>query len=115
MRNEEQSYNLWRNVDACRNIKNYTLADLSRNTGIKVDKIKSWRTRMAIPQADELYSIATALNTTVEFLLTGKEERIISIADEVYEYMQTEMPSLLEDIMRKISLKKEAGFSGNRA
>ncbi len=91
MRNEELSFKLWQNVDRCRESYGYTLADLSSFTDIKEAKLKNWRTRMAIPQADELYRIARALNTTVEFLLTGQKMnetydiRVRAIADWLSE------------------------------
>ena len=108
MRNEDLSYRLWKNVDGRRECLNYTLMDICNRTDIKIDRIKSWRSRMVVPQADELYQIANVLGCSMEYLLTGQNAH--THADEVYEYMQEKMPSLLEDIERQIRLKKEVGL-----
>ena len=115
MQNEKMAYDMWKRVDTFREQTGYNLEHIATIIGVKYQTIKDQRSKNMIPKTECMYKMALLFNTTIEYLLTGKEERIISIADEVYEYMQTEMPSLLEDIMRKISLKKEAGFSGNRA
>lgn len=108
----EMAFSFWKRVDSLNKKK---LNELCVEANLDYNKVKHNRSDVRLMNCIETLAIAKSLNTTVEYLLTGNEERIISIADEVYEYMQTEMPSLLEDIMRKISLKKEAGSSANRA
>lgn len=107
------AYGFWKRIDEKNPFP--TLIRLVEECGIDYRRVKKNRSDSRLPNIEDAYLLASHTGASIEYLLTGKEERIISIADEVYEYMQTEMPSLLEDIMRKISLKKEAGFSGNRA
>jgi len=42
-------------------------------TGIKQSTLSSWKIHDLFPRADEAYLIANAVNTTVEFLVTGKD------------------------------------------
>jgi len=45
------------------------------NTGIKQSTLSSWKINNLFPRADDAYLIASAANTTVEYLVTGKDER----------------------------------------
>jgi transcriptional regulator with XRE-family HTH domain len=42
-------------------------------TGILQPTLSSWRTKKIFPRASEAVAIAAALNTTVEFLVNGKD------------------------------------------
>lgn len=54
---------------------NITTKELSLKTGIKKDTISSYlKTNSSIPPADKALKIATELNTSVEFLVTGFEK-----------------------------------------
>jgi hypothetical protein len=44
-------------------------------TGILQPTLSAWRSRKLFPRANEAVSIAAALNTTVEYLVTGKDPR----------------------------------------
>jgi transcriptional regulator with XRE-family HTH domain len=46
---------------------------VSLKTSIKQSTISMWRHRKNFPRADEAVKIADALNTTVEFLVTGRD------------------------------------------
>ena len=90
MRNDDLSLRLWKNVDKCREQIGLTLNDICLRTGIKIDKIKNWRTRLTIPQADELFLVAEALDVSMEYLLTGQttkvqiySARVKAVADEL--------------------------------
>lgn len=90
MRNDELSLRLWNNVDKCREPLGITLNDICKGTGIKLARMKSLRTRLAIPQADDLFLISSFLNVSMEFLLTGQttkvqiySARVKAVADEL--------------------------------
>ena len=53
----------------------YTLASLEREANLGQGTIRRWDTN--IPSADKLYSVANLLNTSVDYLLTGKEYQLI--------------------------------------
>jgi transcriptional regulator with XRE-family HTH domain len=43
-------------------------------TGIKQSTLSTWRSEKTYPRADDAVRIATALQTTVEFLVTGSDK-----------------------------------------
>jgi hypothetical protein len=49
-------------------------------TGILQPTLSSWRTKKIFPRANEAVAIAAALNTTVEFLVSGKETRNATVS-----------------------------------
>lgn len=51
--------------------------DLASLTGLSGDTLQNiWKsTRKMFPYADDLYKVAKALNVSLDFLITGKEER----------------------------------------
>ncbi len=64
----------WNNVKNLLDISNLTQKELSALTDINLGTLKNQICRNVIPDAIEAVKIAKALNTTVEFLVTGKEE-----------------------------------------
>lgn len=53
----------------------YTLSTLLQSLGINYETYKSAKRLGNLPRADEAVKIAKALNTTVEYLVTGKDIR----------------------------------------
>ncbi|MGP1530017.1 MAG: helix-turn-helix domain-containing protein [Treponema sp.] len=51
----------------------YTLAAFIKELGINYETYKGQSRYNNLPRADEAYKIAQALNTTVEYLVTGQE------------------------------------------
>lgn len=82
----------WTNVKELLDIKNLTQKELSAITGINLGTIKNQICREVIPDAESAVKIAKALNTTVEFLVTGEEEN--SAQKEL-----TELKSKLADLL----------------
>lgn len=81
-------------------IMGITTKELSAKTGIKEDTISSYlKTNGAMPTAEKAVKLADALNTSVEFLVTGfeKNSRII-----VYEMHKTSKYSKYMDALEKI-------------
>lgn len=64
----------WDNVKELLDIKNLTQKELSALTGINLGTLKNQICRNVIPEAVEAVKIAQALNTTVEFLVTGIDD-----------------------------------------
>lgn len=64
----------WNNVKELLDIQNLTQKELSAKTGINLGTLKNQICREVIPDAVEAVAIAKALKTTVEFLVTGKDE-----------------------------------------
>lgn len=55
---------------------NLTLQATLEKVGINLDAYKSCKRYGNLPRADEVYRLAIELNTTVEYLVTGKESNI---------------------------------------
>lgn len=51
--------------------------DLSRETKISYSTILSYLNKNVLPRVDQAVKIATYLNVSVEYLVTGKETRIL--------------------------------------
>ena len=64
----------WNNVKTLLDIRNLTQKELSALSDINLGTLKNQICRNVIPDAVEAVKIAKALNTTVEFLVTGTEE-----------------------------------------
>ena len=62
----------WNNVKELLDILNLTQKELSAKTGINLGTLKNQICREVIPDAVEAVAIAKALNTTVEYLVTGE-------------------------------------------
>ena len=72
------------NLKEMMNAMNFTAAELSKRTDISKDTISSYlKTDGPIPSADKAVKIAEALETSVEFLVTGfeKSQDIRSVYD----------------------------------
>lgn len=55
--------------------KGLKVADLSRLTGLSSTVFSEWKSGKSIPKTDKLIKIAKALDTTVEYLVTGENEQ----------------------------------------
>jgi transcriptional regulator with XRE-family HTH domain len=54
-------------------------------TNIKQSTVSTWRRRKNFPRADEAVKIAETLQTTVEFLVTGRDARFSPCSAEALE------------------------------
>lgn len=68
----------WERVESALNDNNISEAELSKQIGLSQASITGWKTRGSIPRADIAYKTAEILNTTVEYLVSGKSKKIIS-------------------------------------
>lgn len=56
-----------------RDKKGYKDADISKNTGITKSTFTDWKNGKSKPNAEKLILISKALDTTVEYLMTGED------------------------------------------
>ena len=66
----------WDRLEEALSDNHTTAAELSRHLGIGSSVINSWKMRGSIPRADIACRTAEALNTTVEYLITGKSSEL---------------------------------------
>lgn len=63
----------WERLEHTLMVNKLSEAEFSRKIGVTQATITGWKLRGSIPRADIAQSAAELLNTTVEFLLTGKK------------------------------------------
>lgn len=56
-------------------IKNHCSLPELEKIGIPQSTFSKWKTRNTIPRSDDLYKIATYLNVSMEYLLTGNDKQ----------------------------------------
>jgi len=56
-----------------------------KNTGIPASTLSTWKSKNIFPRADEAVKIAMALNTSVEYLVTGEISYIFTYSPDVLE------------------------------
>ena len=56
--------------------------ELAESVGFTTQAFYDWKKRNSIPSADIAYKIAKFLGTSVEFLLTGKEENPLALENQ---------------------------------
>ena len=76
---------------------NLTLRAFIESQGLNYETYYSGKRRENLPRADEAQKIAQALNTTVEYLVTGKTSNQ-SAADEALDKIKT-----IVDVYKKLS------------
>ena len=73
--------------------QNMTFASLERDAGLGRGTIRKWDTNS--PSADQLFKVANLLNTSMDFLLSGKENKttgILSIEDSEWLSLLHQLP-----------------------
>ena len=73
--------------------KSITQKELAEKTGISVNTIRGWFSKDLTPDVFNAVKIASTLNTSVEFLVTGKEpdkaaEELEQLKAKLYELSQ---------------------------
>jgi len=64
--------NLWDRVDAERDAKGLDQAEIANVIGETTSNISRWKKKGYIPPADQMVDMAKLLDTTVEYLVTGR-------------------------------------------
>jgi transcriptional regulator with XRE-family HTH domain len=79
-------------------------------TGIKQSTLSTWRTEKTYPRADDAVRISAALQTTVEFLVTGSDKANLPCTPAAAEIALT--ADKLTDEGKKIALAVLRGLVG---
>ncbi len=92
------AYQFWKRIDALRG--NTSLKDLSEKVGIKYQRIKEQRSSGRIPNADDLFRLSQTLGTSVEYLLTGKNQQVYICPEAKAVNEDPELQALVRAIMK---------------
>ena len=88
----------WLRVKDKLDFQDMTQRDLAVKINEKYNTLQSWINRDRLPNAEQAVSIADVLNTSVEFLVTGKSSnkknnysKTVKLLEEAIETLQREM------------------------
>ena len=88
----------WLRVKDKLDFQDSTQRDLAQNINESYNTLQSWINRDRLPNAEQAVKIADALNTSVEFLVTGKSinrkndhSKTVKLLEEAIENLQKEM------------------------
>ena len=98
MGKEEKAFSLWKRVDDLKGDR--TLQSIADEALIKYQRIKEQRSSGRIPTAEDLYAIARALNTSIEFLLTGENFQEVFCAEARAVNEDPELQALVRAVMK---------------
>ena len=88
----------WDRVDILKG--NRLLTDMASKTGIKYQHIRHLRSELRYPKADEIASIADFLNSTCDFLITGKTKGSLLSIESQYVEQNPDAKLLIRAIMK---------------
>jgi transcriptional regulator with XRE-family HTH domain len=60
----------------------------ARKAGINYGTFHNWMAKGVLPRANDAVRIAQALNTSVEYLVTGRNPRTVTFAAEIDSHIQ---------------------------
>ena len=95
MKNDASSF--WVRVDSLLRQRNINIGEMCLRTNISYNTLITQRTRKSIPKIEQLCDMAKALNTSLDYLVTGQEYQ-----DELFAELQKDKE--LKDTCSKISL-----------
>ena len=88
----------WLRVKDKLDFQDSTQRDLAQNINESYNTLQSWINRDRLPNAEQAVKIADALNTSVEFLVTGKSKnrkndhsKTVKLLEQAIENLQKEM------------------------
>ena len=88
----------WENVSNILKQSHLTQAYICERTNININTLHGWTSKKVLPRVDDAYKIAKALNTSVEYLMTGiQSDKNISIKNQINS-IQKELNTALKKI-----------------
>ena len=71
---------------------------VARQINIRPDSFRRWSSRKILPNAEKAVGIASALNTTVEFLVTGEEPEFLPAGEIIFYRQALKWRTVIEDL-----------------
>ena len=84
----------WQNVKDELEYQNLTQKDLAKAISESYNTLQTWIKNDRYPDARQAVNIAKILRTSVEFLVTGKDEKITADNDRAIELLEKAIRSL---------------------
>ena len=92
------AYRFWKNVDAVSS--GITLISLASKANLNYRTIKNQRSSNRMPSLSDAYALAKALNTSIEFLLTGENFQEVFCAEARAVNEDPELQALVRAVMK---------------
>ena len=115
MKKELSAFLFWERVDKIRNQKEITLEQLAATIGIKHQSIRDQRSKDLIPKSETLYRISKALDTPMEYLLTGEVSKPESLGDKLYNALLEQAPAVLQGLIETYIEKRDTSSAPRMA
>ena len=87
----------WNRIKIMIKKEKLTQESFAEKCNIKPATLQSWITRQRLPDAFDTYKIAQALNTTVEYLVTGKETNPYAEENKILKEKLSSIQKLLNE------------------
>jgi len=86
-------------IEVIERIKSHLSAKELESIGIAQSTVSNWKTRNTIPKSEDLYKISQAIGVSMEYLLTGNDEKELS-PDKIellknYDLLSDDMKSMI--------------------
>lgn len=88
----------WERIDYLIAERGTTRKAVAEKIGINAGNLAAWKTRHNFPSAAISVKLAEALDTTVEYLVTGQAPRMLTSADNVFLERARAWRTVLEDL-----------------
>jgi len=88
----------WERVKIKIQSENTTMEWVARQINIRPDSFLRWSSRKILPNAEKAVGIASALNTTVEFLVTGEEPEFLPAGEIIFYRQALKWRTVIEDL-----------------
>ncbi len=88
----------WERVKIKIQAENTTMEWVARQINIRPDSFRRWSSRKILPNAEKAVGIASALNTTVEFLVTGEEPEFLPAGEIIFYRQALKWRTVIEDL-----------------
>lgn len=88
----------WEMVKIKIQAENTTMEWVARQINIRPDSFRRWSSRKILPNAKKAVGIASALNTTVEFLVTGEESKFLPAGEFIFYQQALKWRTVIDDL-----------------
>lgn len=109
------AYEFWKRVDQVRTGK--AMSEIARVASVSYKNVKDQRSLNRLPKLEDAYKLSKALNVSVEFLLTGVDNHVLSPRSLAIAKACEKASDLeLEMVERILGISSKKGeHEGNRA
>lgn len=102
-RDEEYVRRFWNRFDVALVGASMNITELCQKSEVPYKTLTGWRSKHRLPDLESLVDLAKVLRVSLDYLLEVSGQR--TLADDVYAYMEANMPGTLDDIRSRLAKK----------